>query len=288
MESQRISDRGVIFPFNDPYLTNVYVIDGRDQIIVCDTSLGSEPMSYVRSFTNSINPSKQIVVFNSHFHYDHIWGNCAFESYSIYSHERCYTKLKEENERALKEYSNHKRGDVKLVLPNQIFSNRVIFEDGNIEFFYSPGHTDDSASCIDYVDKVLFVADNVESPIPFLYDLDIEQYIATLTNYLTIDWNTMIASHDPIMKDDLLLRDNIEYLEKFNSWSVELFELDQRTRGRHIMNLAEVASLIDSEDIESDAVNKFRGAQDLLEGMDSSPMIEELLTKLRRITNQYQ
>ena len=287
MELHRISERCVVFPFDDPYLTNVFIIDGRDQILVCDTSLGPEPMNHVKQFIKDLDSTKQVVVFNSHFHYDHVWGNCVFEENSIYSHERCYAKLRDEGETALKEYENHKRGNVKLVLPNQMFKNRVIFEDGNIEFFYSPGHTDDSSSCIDYVDKVLFVADNVESPIPFLYDSDIEQYLATLTNYLTIDWRTMIASHDPIMSDDSLLRENIEYLEKFSSWSIDLSELDQRTRGRHLMNLAEIAGLIDAEDIESDGVRRFTEAQDVLEGMDSSPLIEEMLTKLRRVTTQY-
>jgi glyoxylase-like metal-dependent hydrolase (beta-lactamase superfamily II) len=287
MEFHRISDRCVVFPFDDPYLANVYIIDGRDQIIVCDTSFGPKPMLHVNKFISNLENTKQVIIFNSHFHYDHVWGNCAFEDISIYSHDQCYSKLKEEGEIALKEYVNHMRGNVKLVLPNQMFGNHVIFEDGNIEFFYSPGHTDDSASCIDYVDRVLFVADNVESPIPFLYDSDIEQYIATLNHYLTIDWKTMIASHDPIMKDDTLLRDNIEYLEKFNSWSIDLSELDQKTRGRHIMNLAEMAGLMDEEEMESECIRRFREAQDILEGMDSNPLIEKMLTKLRRITSQY-
>jgi glyoxylase-like metal-dependent hydrolase (beta-lactamase superfamily II) len=287
MDFLRVSNRGAIFPFDNPFLTNVYIIDGRDQIIVCDTGLGSDPMSHVTKFIDDIDGSKQVVVFNSHFHYDHVWGNCVFEDDSIYSHERCYIRLRDEGETALKEYANHKRGNVKLVVPNQMFTNRVIFEDGNIEFFHSPGHTDDSSSCFDYVDRVLFVGDNVESPIPYLYDSDIEQYIATLTNYLTIDWKTMIASHDPVMHNDALLKDNIEYLEKFSSWSIELSELEQRTRGRHLMNLAEVAGLIDEEEIEFQGVSRFREAQDVLEGMDSSPLIEEMLAKLRRVITQY-
>jgi glyoxylase-like metal-dependent hydrolase (beta-lactamase superfamily II) len=284
MEFRRISERGIIFPFDNPYLTNVYIIDGRDQIIVCDTSLGPEPMSHVKQLISNLESTKQVVILNSHYHYDHVWGNCVFEDKSIYSHERCYAILRDEGKIALKEYANHMKGTVKLVLPNHMFQNRVIFEDGKIEFFYSPGHTADSSSCIDYVDRVLFVGDNVESPIPFLYDSDIEQYIATLTNYLTIDWKTMIASHDPVMKDDSLLKDNIEYLEKFNSWRIELSELDRRTIGRHIMNLAQVAGLMDIEGIETECVIRFREAQDYLEGLDSSPLIEEMLINLRRFT----
>lgn len=47
---EKIDSRGLLFSFEDPYLTNVYVIIDNEQVFVLDTSLGSEPLRYMQVY----------------------------------------------------------------------------------------------------------------------------------------------------------------------------------------------------------------------------------------------
>ncbi len=282
MEFERISERGVVFPLLDPYNINIYLIEGDSQVIICDTGCGPDHMQDVKQFIEQMEPQpEQIIILNSHHHYDHVWGNSVFEDASIYSHESCLSKLIAEGEKALSQYSEHKRGEVRLTLPNQPFPDRVVFDNGNIEFFYTPGHTDDSVSCIDRQDKVLFVGDNVETPIPFIYSPDLDQYIATLTEYLTMDWDVLVASHDPIYYDDTLIRSNIEYLEEVRSWEMPLIEMDVSI-SRHVMNLVVMADSLSKDDLDDNILARLVELEEHLE-LGPTPNAGEQLKKIRRL-----
>ncbi len=286
MEYERISDRGVVFPFEDPYRVNVYVIDTETQIIICDTGCGPDHMISVKRYIDEIDAkSKQIVILNSHYHYDHVWGNCAFRDASIYSHELCLARLRNEDEESLVKHSDYQRGEVILSLPNQPFPDRVVFDNGSIDFFHSPGHTTDSVSCIDRVGKVLFVGDNVESPIPIIYSPDIDQYLATLTEYLTIDWDVLVASHDPVQHDDTLIHENIKYLEGVRDWDINLSKIEGPVKNGHVSNLANIAETMKSEDVGDKVLSRLVEAEEYLESFDSSPRVDEILSKFRRLTD---
>ncbi len=277
MEIKRIGDRGAIFTFKDPYFTNSFVITTNEQIIICDTFCGPDSMKEIRKFIEQDKGLvRQLVIFNSHYHYDHIWGNCEFPDESIYAHSLCYNKILENGERDLKSHAKHTRGEVKLTLPNQLFTSNVLFDDGRIMLFHSPGHTIDSSSCIDYEDGVLFVGDNVETPFPYIYDSDIDQYIATLVEYVSMDWKYLVAGHDPLMLDARLIESNIDYLEQLRDWEVNLVDLDRRNRSHHIMNLAFLTKSLERNEIEEHMEQRMHEAIEFLDSLDSSETIEQL------------
>ena len=77
MKSQQIGSRGVLFTFQDgdsPMTgeTSVYLIEGRYRFYLCDTFLGNRSMSVVKNYIQE-TPRKDLVIFNSHSDYDHIW-----------------------------------------------------------------------------------------------------------------------------------------------------------------------------------------------------------------------
>lgn len=235
MNIEKIGSRGLLFSFEDPYYTNVHVILGDNHVFVLDTFLGNDSMKIVQNIIAEEGyASKSIVVFNSHADYDHYWGNGAFKDASIVGHEHCKVRVLAEGEASLVKYADHQRGEIELIPPNRTFQETLTFEDEGVKFFHTPGHTLDSSSCFDERDGVLFVGDNVESPIPYLNHVNFAQYIRSLESYLELEWKFIIAGHDPLLEKPDLVKQNIDYLQKFRDWSLDLDSFSVPELHRHV------------------------------------------------------
>ena len=224
MKVQQIGTRGIMFTFYelDNYPTNVFVIHGLTHTFVCDTFLGPASMEEVKNYFRYNYEEKPFIVFNSHFHWDHIWGNCAFSS-MIIAHTLCRESIIQEGESELEQYDEYRQGEVNIVLPNCTFHKRISFPEEGVEFFYTPGHTRDSASCIDLVDDTLFVGDNVEAPIPYLFYENLKEYSCTLQKLLDMDATNIIPGHGTIC-DESLVYENQAYIEAFINHDTEKYE----------------------------------------------------------------
>ncbi|MHA2067689.1 MAG: MBL fold metallo-hydrolase [Candidatus Thorarchaeota archaeon] len=244
----------MLFSFKDPYLSNVYVVIGNERIFVLDTSLGSDPMLLVKQqLKDEGYGNRPVVEFNSHGDYDHHWGNAVFEDSMLIGHLYTRARILEEGEEALRKYKGHMRGDVTIRAPSTVFMKRLEFPEEGLSFFHTPGHTIDSASCYDEIDKILFVGDNVESPIPYIYDTNLSQYTKTFESYREFDWEVMIASHDPPLHDDSLLEKNIEYVSSLQKWSIDLSELTEEELHVHVHNIKFLKENIDKTNLSSAA-----------------------------------
>ncbi len=237
MKVQEIGKRGFLFTFFelDNCPTNVFVINGKDHLFICDTFLGPDSMEEMKSHVRSFSEEKPFVVFNSHSHWDHIWGNCAFPSSVIISHTLCRETIMKEAESELQQYEEYKMGNVKIVLPTLTFTQSVFFPDEDVTFFHTPGHTKDSASCLDHVDNTLFVGDNIEEPIPYLFSDALGLYVHTLKEYLRIDATTVIPGHGTI-PDESIITENVDYVEAFMRNDTEKYEKG-KYQFLHQMNL---------------------------------------------------
>jgi cyclase len=254
MLSHKIGTRGILVSFDDPYYTNIYIIIGCEHVFVLDTFLGNDPMSLVKKIIVDENSAHlPIIIFNSHADYDHYWGNGAFENATIVGHDLCRKRILSEGKTALMEYASHKRGDVQIRPPAQTFRETLNFKDDRLFFFYTPGHTTDSSSCYDEVDKLLFVGDNIESPIPYMNQPNFDEYIHTLERYNDFQWKFLIAGHDPPLETKDLLNRNINYLDSFRKWSINLGALTKAELHRHIgHNLVTLREqLMEGEDREN-------------------------------------
>jgi glyoxylase-like metal-dependent hydrolase (beta-lactamase superfamily II) len=216
---EKVGSRGYVFSYDDLssedyYVpTNVYLIDGTNQIFICDTYLGPETMKPVKDFIEKNLDKKPIVVFNSHHHWDHHWGNCFFKGVPIIGHYLCRENINQKGEDELERNKKYHRGEITLTPPNILFSSKIAFPEEDISFFFSPGHTNDSASCFDNKTKILFAADNIEEPIPYMPSSieNIETYQITLKKYLELEPETVIPGHGPISNRELL-EENYHYL----------------------------------------------------------------------------
>ncbi|NHJ14695.1 MAG: MBL fold metallo-hydrolase [Candidatus Thorarchaeota archaeon] len=287
MRSEPVGERGIVFTFNDPYHFNTYVILGNHYTFIFDTFCGPDAMREVLDSLDHdglLEREKRRVVINSHYHYDHIWGNSSFAKDMIMAHVSCIDLIREHGHASLKKYGNHAKGQVELTLPNFGFTAKVLFPEEDVLLFHSPGHTEDGISCFDMKDNVLLVGDNVESPIPFLYQPDISLYIQTLENYLNLDWKICIASHDPIMRSDSLTRRNLDYLTSLAGWDLELESMEERALALHLMNLGSIASTSRPAQISSNAIAHYKDALRYINAIQHLEEREEVERSIRTVT----
>lgn len=266
MKITTIGSRGVVFTFDDLSTenyecpTNVYVINGKEHIFICDTFLGPESMKGVVDYIKKNLDEKSIIIFNSHYDYDHHWGNCAFKSDKIIAHKLCKAKIEQQGKEDLEKYKEYLRGDVIITLPDTVFDDGIDFPKEKVKFFHTPGHTEDSSSCLDLKDKVLFAADNIEDPIPYIRsNLDgIRLYIDTLNKYLEMDWTILIPGHG-LITDKTLLHQNLTYLENFPKLAaVNVEKYGNNYYHIHLHNLSTLADLCQDESKINEALKHYK------------------------------
>ena len=220
MKIEKVKNRGILFTFEElnvePYncLTNVYVVVGSNDYYICDTYLGPFYMKKINAYLEENYGIKNYIIFNSHSHWDHIWGNCEFMNSKIIAHKKCREIIKSTGVEDLNLLKNQfAKDDLEIVLPNLTFETEIKFEDDGLIFFYSPGHSIDSSSLYDCSEKILFVGDNIDNPIPSSFSWDnLLKYRETLEYYKSLDIEYVVQSHGAVMNKDVI-QSNIDYLD---------------------------------------------------------------------------
>jgi len=230
MEIKKVGSRGTLFTFYDLGIpTNIYVINGKQYVYILDTYLGPDIMQQIIQYIKTQYGNKQVIVINSHSHWDHVWGNSLFSSTIIISHVLSREYMKQDGLEKLEKYKEYRKGDIILTYPNLTFTDKICFEEDNVLIYHTPGHTDDSISIIDWEDKVLFAGDNLEWPIPYLMSKDLKQYIKTLEDYMKLDVQNIIGGHTAC-EDKSLILNNLDYVRKVLMGNTIEFERDEYTQ----------------------------------------------------------
>lgn len=190
---------------------SLFLIITEKKIILCDTHCGPDSMQEVADYLAADDLNQEIVVFNSHSDWDHIWGNSAFPDSTIIAHKSFPDRLHDRGLFDLAGNRSSARGEVSLTGPNLLFDNELLLEDTDVMFIYAPGHTIDSAICYDEKDRVLFLGDLVEDPIPYIDYERLDLYIRTLERILVIPAEYLVSGHSGLVKHDLI-RSNIRYI----------------------------------------------------------------------------
>ncbi len=238
-------------------------------------------MAEVHNVLMEAREDRPIVVFNTHSDYDHHWGNCYFSPCTIISHAECRENIIKNGANDLKQYREHMRGRVTLTRPNLVFTDRLRFPEEGVEFFWSPGHTTDSASCIDHVDQILIAGDNIESPIPYLRGPNFEQYGTTLRGYMDLRPRYIVTGHDNIQTDLNLLRSNLRYITAFSEWKVDITRLPEQSIATHLNNLVEILAHMDSKTVSDEIREHCRSALDTIEELELMQAYKRLIEKIR-------
>jgi len=218
-----------LFSELEGYTTIVYTIERNNKLYIIDTFMGSDYMELILQDHNEL---LEYIIINTHFHYDHIFGNAAFENNKIYAHQKCYDLINETREVALNDYGKQLKGKQELLLPNHLFDQEVVFETDDIILQHTPGHSIDSISIYDRQNKAIYTGDNLEKPIIQICNVDRVTYSNTLQSYLSCKDYRYFASHTlELTRDDI--QQMIDYLMNMEDYSFT----DQTLNKIHTYNL---------------------------------------------------
>lgn len=245
MDINQVGSRGTMVTYQDLVDTefsctsNIYVINSGEHQVVIDTFLGPEIMA--RTWRElGRDPRDVTTVINTHSDWDHIWGNACFTEAVFLAHDKFSSLVEFPDSSSFQELKTYAMGTIEIRMPDLTFDSRVHLPAQGLKLFASPGHTADSISVYDEVDRILIVGDNCESPIPsYINPYLLDQHLATLRGYLNWEFEFIVPGHGPLMtRDDLL--GNIEYLETILAGDPE--KLRRYSEGpaklTHLTNLA--------------------------------------------------
>jgi glyoxylase-like metal-dependent hydrolase (beta-lactamase superfamily II) len=200
--------RSTVFTYELPdWNLNLHLIEGDRYNYIIDTGLGS---GSVKPIMERIQGScKPVVVINTHYHWDHVWGNWVFADSLIISHRLCREITERKWNEMIGKNGRYIDGEAKMLLPNVTFEGELYFEEDGIRLFYTPGHTIDGISVLDESDGVLNAGDNIgdtpEEIVPSLA-CDKEEYKKTLDIYNGMDFEYCVSGHNEVMGRDVIER----------------------------------------------------------------------------------
>lgn len=202
MKVEKVKNRGVLFSFrNSPgWDLNIYLIKGKKYNYLIDTGLGSLSIDPVREYL--AQDTKPVIVVNTHYHWDHVWGNGSLRECMIISHRLCLEMMVSEWEDMLQKNKQYCSGMVEMYLPKLVFEKELYFADDKIRILYTPGHTIDSISVLDENEKVIHIGDNigdtVDEIVASIYSSK-DLYRDTILGYQDMDFDTCISGHNVVL-----------------------------------------------------------------------------------------
>jgi glyoxylase-like metal-dependent hydrolase (beta-lactamase superfamily II) len=207
MEIIKVKNRSVVFRFfqNDEWYYNIHLILGKKSNFIIDTGLGSGSIAPVLEFLKE--DPKPVILINTHYHWDHIWGNHLFLDNLIISHKLCREMIGTKWEEMLTRNGVCINGEAGLCLPNMVFEKELYLPEEGLRLFYTPGHTIDSISILDEEDKVLSAGDNIgdtmEEIVPSIYS-NTDLFRESLQSLRGLDYDTVISGHNEVLGREVI------------------------------------------------------------------------------------
>ena len=152
---------------------NIGLVIGSEAVLLIDTRSHPGHAEEVLSDVRLVTPLPVGWVFNTHYHWDHTFGNQVFEGSAIWGHVNCRSELMERGltplDELLVDYPQEADGFRKVVVtpPTEVFDDRATIDLGNriVEMSYhGRGHTNSDA--VLHADDVTFAGDLIEEGAP--------------------------------------------------------------------------------------------------------------------------
>lgn len=154
---------------------NIGVVVGEDGVLIVDSRASHEQADELKSELLDLTDLPVRWLVNTHFHWDHTFGNSRFEDAEVWGHDRCRAVMIEqgdtmrENAKRWLPQENHEAIDeVEIVPPTHTFSEKASLAIGRaIELsFHGMGHTDSDIVVAVPDDDVCFMGDLIEEGAP--------------------------------------------------------------------------------------------------------------------------
>ena len=231
-----------IYAIYEPYQEQEvisFLICGEDKALLWDTGFfGGNIKTVVDTLWQ-----KELIVVNSHTHFDHVCGNYLFDKVYVHNSEYAFQQLNSDIPKTLIQKEYRVEGvatDSPFELDIDSFFYRPgkyegidegsIFDLGgrSLKLIYTPGHTDDSIMLVDEANRLLFTGDTYYPGVIF------GQYVDSLVPYYetlyqigeTYATYTLIPSHNEPRREGKKLLELAEALQLVSENKSEYSELD--------------------------------------------------------------
>jgi hydroxyacylglutathione hydrolase len=193
---------------------------------VVDTYMGPDSMQEFRHILDGLVEKRDLFIINTHSHFDHIWGNCAFPDGIIIAHQSCLEIMRSDAKGVLEatRKSNPEwiMGNVELLFPHITLAEKLVFHDGpaTLEIRHIPGHSRDSIALLISPEGLCLAGDTLEDPFPLLSEssseANIDIYIDELERLCLWGPSCIIPGHGDNF-DAALLTENLLYLRNLKT-----------------------------------------------------------------------
>lgn len=153
---------------------NIGVVIGAEAVLLVDSRESHRHADELRHDLRSLTKLPVGWVVNTHYHWDHTWGNARFPEAALWGHDMCRKEMleapEEERQRVINWAPPDQHGDfmeVVITPPTNTFSRTTTIDLGSRRVhldYYGLGHT--NADVVVRVDDVLFAGDLVEDGAP--------------------------------------------------------------------------------------------------------------------------
>lgn len=208
MRRERVSEDIYIFTSDLYAQVTASAILTPEGAVVIDTLPFPAESREMAQFVQRRHPRGARYVINTHFHADHVYGNCFFPEAKIIGHRLCREALTalspDQLERA--KADNPQLAGVRIVPPSIVFENEMgLFLGGRLmRLIHLPGHSPDGCGVLVDGDQILFSGDAV-MPVPFFAGGDHRTLRRTLQRIKELAPDTIVQGHG-----DTLLRGEIQ------------------------------------------------------------------------------
>jgi len=211
MPLDRLSNSVYAHVYPDPSFPDSnkgYIICDKYVVVVDATCLLANVRNDLEELRKITNRQVRYLI-NTHYHYDHTYGNCLF-SCEIIAHTKCLELMKQERERqlsnALEEVEDPEdRKKLESVrYPTMLFDESYRLDsDPVIEVTHLGGHTPDLSIVHIPEERILFASDNLfgsnDPSTPVEPEMntrsDLDQWIIALEYVLTLDPKVIVPGH---------------------------------------------------------------------------------------------
>lgn len=207
-----------------------YLIQGQDRALLWDTGMG---IGNIKRLTDELW-GKELIVCNSHHHFDHIGGDPAFETVYVLNHPVMMQALKTPltdsflarnyGADAFSDRSPLSSYEYQFKVTHAVpIANGHIFDLGGcqLEVMHTPGHSKDSIALIDRRRRLLFTGDTYYPGPLYCFEEPIAEYADTMRKLADAfaDY-TLITSHNEPLRDGRILSGVADDLQAIASGKV--------------------------------------------------------------------
>ena len=186
---------------------NIGVVVSGEGVLVVDTRASHVEADELRNDLRTLTPLPVRWVVDTHWHWDHAFGNARFPEAEIWGHELCRRALLERGESMKADAAawlpaqKAEFDAVVITPPTEVFTDVTTIDLGTKQVvlsYHGPGHTD--ADIVITVGDVGFMGDLLENGAPPVFDDGYPiSWPGTLASALASGTTTLVPGHGDLM-----------------------------------------------------------------------------------------